>query len=265
MALTYSCMMYNGEREILRLHLEMTAAHIDKFIICEAKTTFSGYKKPLYFFRDQYLFRKWWPKIELYVIDENYSSEEREQARLSPNTHGAAHWQNEFLQKESLKKALKAQTPQDTDILLVGDVDEILNFPIVEQNTPYKARLLVYAYYLNNESNEAFWGTLVAKWGEIKDNCLNHMRSDPNLYSMGPYQGYHFTSMGGLKEVQRKLNDSYTTESHNTYKVQEKLPERHAKGEDYLGRPFTFIQREDNWPQFLKQNRKKYEHLLWQK
>ena len=46
--------------------------------------------------------------------------------------------------------------------------------------------------------------------------------------------------MGGLKEVKRKLNDSYTTESYNTYETQAQLPYRHRLGIDYLGRNFQF-------------------------
>jgi len=70
--------------------------------------------------------------------------------------------------------------------------------------------------------------------------------------------------MGGIKEVQRKLNDSYTTETYNTMQVQQNLPHNHQNRIDFLGRNFTFKIQEDNWPQYLKDNKKAYEHLLWQ-
>ena len=254
---------YNGEKDILEIHLNILAPFVDQFIIVESKTTFSGNKKPLYFSQHQHLFRKFYKKLTYFIIDEEYSDEERELARNSPNTKGASHWENEFLQKESMKKALTHL--QDDDIVLVGDVDEIID-PIIthESKTPIKAKLRVYTYYLNNESSEQFYGTLIAEYKDIKGKVLNHIRSDKSLHSKGDYLGWHFTSMGGIKEVQRKLNDSYTTESYNTYKVQENLPHNIKERKDFLGRNFTYTIDESHWPRYLKEHKDEYKHLLWQ-
>lgn len=243
---------------ILKLRLSMLYDHVDKFIIVEAKTTFSGLPKNLYFSKHENEFKKWWPKIDYFVIDEEYSEAERALAVASPNTVGAKHWQNEFLQKESIKKALFGL--EDDDLVYIGDVDEIWS-PKHRYISPEKLLLRVYAYYLDNSSSEVFWGTLMAKWGDIKGECLNHMRSNISLRGE-TYAGWHFTSMGGLREVSRKLNDSYTTESYNTYEVQELLPKRLSEGRDYLGRNFTFKVDESNWPKYLKENKFYYEHLL---
>lgn len=260
-----SVLTYNGESDILRLHLSILGGYVDRFIICEAKTTFTRHPKPLYFFRDQRYFKPWWSQIEYYVIDDDYSEEELATARSSPNTVGAAHWTWEFLQKERMMKAIEQQKPKDDDVLLIGDVDEIVDINSLGQNTPYKARLRVYSYYLNNESSEPFWGTLVAKYGDIKDKCLNEMRSDKNLRTTDGFQGWHFTSMGGLKEVQRKLNDSYTPDSYNMNIIPGHVEMCVSERKDLLNRPFTYEISQENWPQFLKDNKKKYQHLLWQK
>lgn len=255
---------YNGERDLLRIHLATVDKYVDKFVICEAKTTFTRHPKPLYFFRDQRFFRQWWHKIEYHVIDEDYSPEEIALAKASPNTSGAAHWTWEFLQKESIHKALRSLRLKDDDIVFIGDVDEIWDRDSIAEkdiDVPYKLKLRVYAYYLNNRSNEQFWGTIVSPYGEIKDKVLNHVRST-NHFRSETYHGWHFTSQGGLKEVQRKLNDSYTPESYNTPEVQNALPERIKQGTDYLGRDFTFHLDESDWPQYLKENRHRYEHLL---
>lgn len=249
---------YNGESDILKLRLSMLYDHVDKFIIVEAKTTFSGLPKTLYFSKHENEFKKWWQKIDYFVIDEEYSEAERALAAASPNTVGAKHWQNEFLQKESIKKALVGLN--DDDLVYIGDTDEIWS-PKHRYISPEKLLLRVYAYYLDNSSSEVFWGTLVAKWGDIKGECLNHMRSNVSLRGE-TYAGWHFTSMGGLREVSRKLNDSYTTESYNTYEVQELLPKRLSEGSDYLGRNFTFREDTSDWPKYLHQNKKHYQHLL---
>ena len=252
---------YNGERDILRLHLEMLHNYVDKFIICEAKTTFTGYKKPLYFFQHQRYFKKWWSKIEYYVIDENYTDEEINLARESPYTKGAAHWRNEFLQKESIKKGIEVLKPNPHDLIYIGDVDEIIN-PDSAILVPSKIKLRVFADYLNNESSEEFWGPIAVLYKDLKGKSLNELRN--TLPKSKEYGGWHFTNMGGIQQVRRKLNDSYTSESYNTYEVQEKLSSRLQEGTDYLGRPFTFKVNEENWPQYLKENKREYKHLLWQ-
>jgi beta-1,4-mannosyl-glycoprotein beta-1,4-N-acetylglucosaminyltransferase len=256
---THDVMLYNGERDVLKIHLSILSPYVDKFIICESNQTFTGHQKPLYFFRDQRYFKKFWPQIEYYVINDWEDETIWDMARKSPNTKGAEHWKREFYIKESIHKSLKGI--QDTDTVFIGDVDEIINPEAVyESLTPTKAKLDVYAYYLNNRSSEQFWGTLIAEYKDIKGQCLNHLRTNTDFRSE-TLLGWHFTSQGGIKEVQRKLNDSYTTESYNTPEVQQLLAQRHQKGVDYLGRDFTFTRDESNWPQYLKENKGKYSHL----
>lgn len=253
------CISYNGEREILNLRLNILDSFVDRFIIVEAKTTFSGKQKPLYFSRDEGSFKPWWKKITYHIVDENYSPDELELAAHSPNTQGAAHWQNEFLQKESIKKALEYAKLHSDDIVYIGDVDEIWKpyyGPI-----PAKLKLRVYAYYLDNESNEQFWGPIVARYGDIKNKVLNHLRTDLNIRT-DEYYGWHFTSMGGVQEVRRKLNDSYTEESYNTPQVQALLDQRLRLGHDYLGRAFTFRKSGEHWPSYLRMNYRNYKKLI---
>lgn len=253
---------YNGESAILKLHLSILDPYVDRFLIVEANKTFTGVDKPLYFFRDQRYFKEWWRKIDYYVVNDWDDVDLWGQALESPNTKGASHWKREFYIKESIQKALIRFNAQDEDTLFIGDVDEIID-PLshYESDSPIKAKLRVYAYYLNNLSNEEFWGTLIAQYGDIKDQCLNHMRSDTSLYSKGEPLGWHFTSMGGTEEVRRKLNDSYTAESYNTYDVQQQLPDRIKQGIDYLGRPFQFHLNEQYWPTHLSEQRVKYKSL----
>lgn len=256
------CFTFNGESAILKLHLSVLNDYVDKFIIVEANKTFTGIEKPLYFFRDQRYFKPWWKKIDYYPITEWDDPDIWGQAANSPNTKGASHWKREFYIKESIHKALKASHVKDDDQVFIGDVDEIID-PLASfaSETPIKAKLMVYSYYLNNRSNEDFHGTLIAQYGDVKNNCLNHMRSDTSLYSQGDYLGWHFTNMGGQEEVRRKLNDSYTSESYNTFEVQQMLPERMKQNTDYLGRQFQFWIDEKDWPAYLKRNKLKYQQL----
>lgn len=253
---------YNGERDVLRIHLSATP-WVDKYIICEAKTTFTRKPKELYFFRDQRYFKPWWSKIDYYVINDNYSDEEVKLAQQSPNTKGADHWTWEFLQKERIKKGLISCGVQDDDIVYIGDVDEVpMQFHReTDAIYPSKLKLKVYAYYLNNRSSEEFWGTYVAPYRVFKDKILNHERVRTDIRTEKEY-GWHFTNAMNLDSLRQKLNDSYTAESYNTPEVQSLLKQRYEQNRDYLGRAFFFREDESEWPPYLIANRGKYKHLL---
>lgn len=243
---------YNGEEDLWDLHYNVLKAHVDQFIVCEAPTTFSGQPKPLYFeqIRHQY------PDVSYYVIDENWTEEEKMVAWNSPNTVGAAHWTREFLQKESIKKSLTHLA--DADVVFVGDVDEIWDAKAIKLYGTYKLKLKVYTYYLNNRSNEQFWGTLKTTYGHMKHLCLNHLRT--NAIRTKHYNGWHFTSM--KDQLPRKLTDSYTQESYATPLVLENLAYNIEHNRDFLGRDFTYELNETAWPPYLKQHRAQYEQLL---
>lgn len=251
------CFTYNGEREVLRIHLECTP-WVDKYIIVEANQTFTGKPKPLYFFRDNRYYKPWWNKIDYFVVNQWDDEALWQEARNSPATKGAEHWKREFYIKESIQKALRSCGTQPDDVVYVGDVDEI---PLQwDGPMPVKLRLKVYANYLNNRSNELFWGTYVAPYSEFKDKIINHERNRKDILSVEE-EGWHFTSMGGLKEVQRKLNDTYTAETYATPTILEKLPELHARGLDVFGRGYEFKIDESEWPTYLQENRNKFKHL----
>ena len=257
--MVYSVFTFNGESAILKLHLSILWDYVDKFIIVEANKTFTGLDKPFYLLRDYRFFKPWWKKIHYYQLNDWDDVELWEQAIKSPNTKGASHWAREFYIKESIHKALKHSGVKDNDTLFIGDVDEIID-PTTEFESggPVKAKLRVYSYFLNNRSNEEFWGTLICQYKDIKDKCLNHVRSDKSLYSKGKPLGWHMTNMGGVEEIRRKLNSSYTDESYNTKEVQELLEKRFKESKDYLGRSFTFTLEESEWPKLLKENKDKY-------
>lgn len=230
----------------------MLKKHVDQFIVCEAPTTFSGETKPLYFEQVRHKY----DNVTYFVIDENWTEEEKLIAWNSPNTNGPAHWTREFLQKESIKKALMGLV--DSDLVFVGDVDEIWDKRVLKvKSWPLKLKLDVYTYYLNNHSSEQFWGTLVAPYGVLRNVILNHLRTrapkSKNLL------GWHFTSMA--YSLRKKLTDSYTHESYATLTVLENLAYNIENSKDFLGRDFTYTLDESNWPQYLKNNRAIYEGL----
>lgn len=247
---------YNNEEEILDIRLNVLKGHVDQFIICEAPTTFSGNFKPLYGAGIKLKYPKL--PIEYFVINEDYTPEEIALAENSPNTIGAKHWKREFLQKESIKKALTHLS--DDDIVFIGDCDEVWEPEKALKwcHAPFKYKLRVYTYYLNNRSSEEFWGTLVSPYRDIKNSCLNHLRT--NAWKTIFEAGWHFTSMA--KSLKQKLKDSYTDEDYATDVILQEVDENIENDRDFLGRNFTYKKDETKWPEYLKNNKEKYKHLL---
>lgn len=243
------CITFNGEHDLFEIRYSILKDYVDQFIVCEARTTFSGKPKELTFDVKKY------PDVKYFIIPENYTEDEKRLAEESPNTIGAEHWKREFLQKESIKKALTHL--DNDDIVYISDCDEIYE-PIIAYQ-PTKLRHKVYTYYLNNRSSEDFWGTLVCRYEYIKENCLNHLRSTNHYKSLIEY-GWHFTSLkDGLRQ---KLLDSYTEESYATPEVMARLDKNIENSKDFLGRDFKYRLDESDWPAYLKQNRHKYKHLI---
>ena len=79
---------YNGEKELLDIRLNVLYQFVDKFIILESPTTFSGKEKPLLYKKHQKDFTQFADKITYCINNEDYSQEEIEIAESSPNTTG---------------------------------------------------------------------------------------------------------------------------------------------------------------------------------
>ncbi len=262
----YDIFTYNGEADILEIRLNILYPFVDRFIIVEAPTTFSGLKKPIYFEEQKARFSDFSDKIEHFVIDD-YPNDEYicELADASSNVPkgGPEHWRREFYQKESIKKALVGIN--DDDICFIGDADEIWDpaaFFDYTKDDIFKLRQRVSTYYLNNISDEPWAGTMATKYKNIKNACLNHLRTKSKTrYSYVENGGWHFTNMGGVDEIRRKLNDSYTKESYNTDDVQKNLDARFGKS-DYLGRKSKYRTDESGLPKYVLENKDKYNRLF---
>lgn len=250
---------YNGEWELFDLRYSILKPYVDCFIVIEFDRTFSGKEKPFYFEDIAHNYEK----VDYHKIAESQYSKYKELAKSNPSTEygkGAQHWITEFCQKESIKDALI--NLEDDDMVFIGDCDEIWNPDLFRSLTiyPAKIKLKVYTYFLNNRSDEKFWGTIVALYKDIKGKCLNDLR---NTFQKTEYDlGWHFTSMGGHEAVKRKLIDSYTEESYAKLEVLNNLEKNINENKDFLFRSFTYMNDSSEWPQYLKENWRKYKKLI---
>lgn len=189
---------YNGEEDVLEARLNILAPYVDKFIICEAKETFSGVPKDLSY--KPLKFAKF--NIEYFIMEEYAGM--RLEALKSPNTgNGEHYWVREFIQKESARFALK--DCNDDDLIFISDVDEIWN-PLLDysQDVIYKPKQLPYLYYFNQRTDEDWlgWtGTVACRYKHIKNGLINHLRTDSMTeYTVLENGGWHFNAIGGKEK-----------------------------------------------------------------
>ena len=249
---------FNGEYDVLEIRLNVLDPYVDKFVIGEAELTFSGKAKPLYFELQKKRYAKFWPKIIYNIVKDYYNPQilGYMQGQMDMKNTGYPFLMA-FYQKENLQGALY-DIAKDTDTVYYGDCDEIWTPQEVQEN-PIKLEQLNYSMYLNMRSNQVWRGTTVSTYAKVKQYGLSQIRMKASEIRKG---GWHFSNMGGLEEIRRKLR-SYDHQEVNTKENIEKMEERYKTSSDFLGRDYTQTVDESEWPQYLKDNKEKYKHLLW--
>lgn len=246
---------YHNEEDLFDLRYRMLETFVDEFVVVESPSSFGGLPKELGFPKIQHKYEK----VKYFVNPDVYTPEEIEIARISENTQGISRWMHEFLQKESIKKALTHLN--DDDIVFVGDVDEIWDPELIKTyEKTRKLKLRVYSYYLNMLSNEEFWGGIQTTYKEIKDSCLNHLRNASEEKNTKEYCGWHFTNQGGMEAVKQKVYDQYNPEVFHD-ETYANVENRFGKV-DYIGRNFIYTIDESDWPPWLKEHRQEFIKML---
>lgn len=256
--MTYDLSIFNGEYDLLEIRFNLLSPYVDKFIIVEGFETFSGNPKVLYWIeRNQDRFEEWENKVVYHIVSDYNDQEILQQIQERSDYVDQIAFQKAFYQKEMLRKVLATQNPDDEDVIYFGDADELWKPQVIDDKV-YKLRQLAYSYYLNNRSPEDWRGTIITKWKNLKNGCLNDMRAKPeNILENG---GWHFTNLGGLEAIKTKL-ESYDHQECNVPWVKDGLEERIELNVDFLGRGFQFWLDDKDLPEYILNNKARYSHL----
>lgn len=251
--MTYDTFCFFNELDLLELRLNILDQNVDFFVLAESTETFTGIPKPLYYQENKERFAKWNHKI-IHVIN--------------PELETNDPFERAGFQKDNLREALKTHA-QDKDIIYFGDLDEIWRPQILDATTVYNLKQFNYSYWLNYRSSEEWIGTIVGRWKTIKTNTLNYWRANhTHVLDNG---GHHFTNIGGAEQIIKKIqaydhaNEVIPILSQfEGYGIQDRMDKGYdylGRAVDYWGKPFEFHIEEENWPQYLKDNKEKYAHL----
>lgn len=259
----YDLCVFNGEYDMLEIRLQILSPYVDKFIICEGAETFSGNPKILYWIeRNRDRFEEWEHKVIFKVVTDYTDQDILGQMVNRPYVDQPA-FQRAFYQKESLRKALEELDPDDEDLVIYGDIDEVINPELLKKGIDdkvHKLRQLAYSYYLNNRSPEDWRGTIITKYKNLRNGCLNDMRANPVEEDILENGGWHFTNLGGIEKIKEKI-EAYDHQEVNIPWVKDGLEERLKLNVDFLGRGFKFWKDESQLPQYLLDNKHRYKNL----
>ena len=282
MKVTDSFIFFN-ELDILEIRLNTLNDKVDTFILVESTVSHSGKEKPLFYEENKKRFEKFNHKIVHCVVEDTPNSfEEAQQRFLSPKDEleknilmhclttsnvppGETQWLREFYQHESVRREMLMANLQDYDVCFVSDVDEIWNPEVNYETDDFSVRKLrqnVHMAFLNLRSSEEWIGTYYTKYRNIKNASANHFDTVAKTkHVIIENGGWHFTYQGGLERIKTKL-ENFGHQEYNNDQVKDLVSKRLERGEDVLGRPFSCVIEDINLPDYIKNNRQKYNHLF---
>jgi hypothetical protein len=205
----FDCFTFFNELDLLELRLRSLHDTVDHFVLAEAPVTFQGQPKPLFYKENERRFRPFAKKIIHVVVDDMPA--------------GGDHWGREYHQRNALKRGLQNAAPDD--YVLVSDVDELISKEAIAAASAHDAlsffeqRLAV--YFLDWEVVGRPDGLWTKAYGAPKrlidqienlstprEQCPAYFRSigQPFDNPVIPGAGWHFSWMGGVDSMLRKIN-----------------------------------------------------------
>ncbi len=123
----FDCFTFFDELDLLDVRLHELDSLVDYFVLVEAKQTFQGDAKPLYFAENAERFRRYAGKI-IHIIVDFSNAEENYKLDTKPLD---GNWAREHYQRNQIARGLVAARPRD--LVIVSDVDEIISQTVLRR------------------------------------------------------------------------------------------------------------------------------------
>lgn len=246
----YDGFMFFDELDLLEIRLHELDGFVDKFIVVEADTTFSGNPKPLIFQENSRLFTQFESKIIHIVV------------RNMPTTKNP--WDREIHQRNCVMMGIP-DSASGEDLLIACDVDEIPRVSALRSAMPITKTMCLemssYGVFLNAYSGR--WKH--AKIGPITD----FRRMSPNEVRHAGHPpienaGWHFSSIGTPEQISKKMTAfSHQEESVQKYNNVEKIRQNIAQGRGLFGGLMQFHPLDSTFPAHVVQNAERFKGMIW--
>lgn len=276
----YDSFTFLNEYEMLDLRLNELDDVVDRFVIVESNTTFSGVKKPYNFLENKHLFEKFLHKIEYVQIDSpNKLDINMSKTYFIP--YSRSTWFNEYEQRNSIIFGLTEAN--DNDIILISDLDEIPNKNYLEEaieqatKEPIVLNQQFFYFYLNNavmdrdnpEEIGSWFGTIAITHKDLLDTTPQDLRDKKHLLprSKSKCAGWHYSFIGGSEKIKDKLESfSHVEFSGEKYTNEENILQALNNNKDIFDRDEyiykTFPIEELIMPEYVINNLDKFSKFI---
>jgi len=270
----YDCFPFFNELDLLELRLKELSPVVDKFVLVEATRTFQKKEKPLFFEENKERFSPYLDKITHIVVDKFPGFFYKFRVPKA--------WDYDNFQKDQVYRGLTDCKPDD--VIIFSDLDEI---PKPEKIIEYKHKpgikifqqlfsnffLNCVAVYAPNEPSFIKKNGLVYWRGSVMLNykdftTAKQARKKRSTTGNDIFQieegGWHFSFLGGWKNVLEKLNAYAHTDFPEKLKNPRYLEKLIDQGLDLFGRDYRyeFIEIDNRFPNVLRTHPGNFSHLV---
>lgn len=128
----FDCFTFFNEIDLLKFRIELLYPAVDYFVIVECSKTQTGNDKPYNFLEHEKEFSKWKDKIKYFKADTPPSLDEA----------NGENWAIENYQRNYILTGLVTLNPQNDDIILISDLDEIVNPSVISHFNDYNVAVV---------------------------------------------------------------------------------------------------------------------------
>ena len=249
------CFLFFNEIELLKLRLKELNDVVDHFVLVESKFTFTNNRKILFFEQNKEIFREYLPKITHLVFD-----------KKTPNRFWRSDrktcWLREERQRNYLGQGIKSLKPNDDDLIIISDVDEIPDTETLQSLVDRKFTGLanleqdMYYYKISIKHPDKWTMPIIASYNSLsahlsKIHKLRISLSHQNNKIIIKKGGWHFSYFGGTNAIIQKIkNFSHTELDTENYTNKDNIEKAISQNLDLFERgqnvKFTNINPRDN-------------------
>lgn len=291
----FDVFLFNGELDLLEIRFHLLNDYVDYFVISEYDETHSGIKKEFYYENNKHLFEEFNHKI-IYTKIDPPTQEDLDTVSNLYGIHGYRTFQQDAYEKDSIKKVLEKHC-NDDDIIIWSDLDEIPNPDVLKELNSFYDNKVVYNFSQDNFQGYLNWiettgtihsqtmdfdcegrrrwiGTKMFSFSILKKYTMTQMRRElPNENNSRIYPGgWHWSTVGSpnknsfYERVMRKIKGCSHIELNNETllsQVAKRIEEdKSPLGQDNARYSTIDLNEENNFPEYLIQNKEKYAYLI---
>lgn len=246
----FSLTTFFNEVDLLKIRLEIMKPLYPIHIVVESPYTHSGDKKPLFlgnmFGKDE---DTDWMNFDYRVFNKGPYSDP---------------WDAEKGQRNWAAIALKNYEPEDHDIIIITDLDEIVNpdavWRFMESGQEVASlRMNHYSYYINVLQGWQSWNVgRICTWKYLKDKTPSQVRNEPAPYEIDN-AGNHFSWLGGVDKIITKMWSYAHTETINEFttdpdNIKRKLEENQSLWTERPDDLWRVVPIDDKFPKYIRDN-----------